>query len=50
MTDEDDDRAVGFLDRDRMTQAVIVGNARRHDFSAGIGARTQRDGKAGERA
>jgi len=43
VTDENHDGAVGFLDRDRMTQAVIVGNARRHDFSAGICARTQRD-------
>src|SRR5258708_20600096 len=48
MTDENDDRAVGFLNRDRMTQAVIVGNARRHHFSAAIGAGTQRGRKAKE--
>src|ERR1700687_3092430 len=48
MTDENDDGAVGFLNRDRMTHAVIVGDARRHHFSAGIGAGTQRGRKAKE--
>src|SRR6266576_3146625 len=47
MTDENDGRAVGFLNRDRMTQAVIVGNTRRRDF-AGIRACTQRDRSASE--
>ncbi len=43
MTDEDDDGAVGFLDRDRMTQPIIVGNARGHGFSGGVGARPERN-------
>src|SRR5260370_29576977 len=48
MTDENDDRAVGFLNGEGLTQAVIVGNARRHHFSAAIGAGTQRGRKAKE--
>jgi hypothetical protein len=43
VTDEDDDGSVGFLDRDLMTQALILGNARRHDFFAVFGARPQRN-------
>ena len=43
VTDEDHDRVVGFLDRDRVPQAVIVGDAcRRHDF-IGMGAGAERD-------
>ena len=33
VADEDHDRAIGFLHRDRMTLAIIVGNARRHDLA-----------------
>ena len=37
-------------DRDRMAQAIIVGNARGRDLLIGMRAGAQRDGKADERA
>src|ERR1700704_3399213 len=49
MTDEDDDRAVGFLNSDRMTLAIIVGNARRHDFVS-MRASAQHDCKTDKRS
>ena len=50
MTDEDHDGAVGFLDRDRMAQAIIVRNARGRHFVAGMGAGSQHDGKTDKRS
>jgi len=53
VTDEDDDGSVGLLDRDRMAQPVVLGNARRRDFAGRTGdirTRAQHDGKAHERA
>src|ERR1700719_2406014 len=48
MADEDDDRMVGFLNRDGMAQAVVFGDARRHDLSAGIVAAAEHCGNGGE--
>src|SRR5260221_12559807 len=50
MTDEDDDRPVGFMDRNGMTQPVMVGTACRHGLCPAICARTQRCREANERA
>ena len=50
VTDENHDRAVGFLDRDRMTQPIVVGNARcRRDF-VGMRAGAERDGETDKRS
>ena len=46
MTDEDHDGSVGFLDHDRMPQAVIVRNARRHFLV--VRASAEHDGETGE--
>ncbi len=43
LADKDHERAVRFRDRDRMPLAVIVGNARGHDFTGRIVARPQHD-------
>jgi hypothetical protein len=48
MTDEYNDRAIGFLHGDRMPEAVIVGHARGHDLRSLL-ARAQRRRKANER-
>ncbi len=48
MTDEDHDRAVGFLDRDGMAQPIVLGHARRHEFAAGVVAGSERDREAQE--
>ena len=50
LADEDDDRAVGFLDGDRMALAVVVGKRRRDDLRVGVLAGPQHDGKADERS
>src|SRR5436309_8085674 len=49
MANEDDNRPVAFMNRNGMTQAVIVGNACRHDFCTGC-ACTQRDCETNQRA
>jgi len=48
--DENDDRAVGFLDRDRMAQAIVVGHARRRYDIGGVLAGAERDGKTDQRS
>ena len=49
VTDEDHDRLVGFLHRDRMAQAIIVGDAGGRHLVAGVRAGAERDGKAEQR-
>ena len=49
MTDEDDDRLIGFLDGDRVALAIIVGNARRHRV-VGMGAGSKRHGETDKRS
>jgi hypothetical protein len=49
-TDEDHDRAVGFLDRDRMAQAVVVGHARRRHHLGGVLAGAKRYGNTDQRS
>ena len=48
--DEDDDRTVGFLDRDRVAQAIVVGHARRRHHVGGVVAGTKRHGKTDQRS
>ena len=50
MTDEDDDRAIPFVNGDRMTLAIIDWNARRHDLVVGQRARRERGRKPDKRA
>src|SRR3954470_4167041 len=49
MADENDDRAVGFVNSDGMTLAIIVGNTRRH-FILGMPASSKHDCKADKRS
>ena len=49
VTDENHDRTVGLLDRDRMPQPVIVRNARRRRHFVGMGARAESDGETDKR-
>ena len=48
MADEDHDRAVGFLDRNRMALPIIVGSAGRRHF-VGVLAGAQRHGNTEQR-
>ena len=50
LPDEDHDRAVGFLDGDRMALAIIVGKALGHGDVAGVPAGTQHDGQTDKRS
>jgi hypothetical protein len=48
--DENHDRAIGFLDRDRMAQAIVVGHARRRRHIGGVLAGAKRHGKPDQRS
>ena len=50
VADEHDDRAVGFRDGDRVTQAIVVGHAAGDDRLRRRAAGTEQSGKADERA
>jgi hypothetical protein len=50
LPDEDYDRAVGFLDGDRMALAIIVGKGFRHSDVAGVLAGAQHDGQTDKRS
>ena len=50
VADKDHDGAIGFLDHDRMTCAIIVRDARRRHRLLGMGAGPQHDGKANKRS
>ncbi len=50
LADEDDDRAVGFLNGDRMTQAIVGGIALGNELRLGMLAGAQHHGKTGKRS
>jgi hypothetical protein len=50
MADEDNDGPVGFLNRDRMTQAIVVGNACRRRHIVGMRAGAEHDGNTNKRS